>query len=288
MRFWRRFLIFLLTVGLIVLSICLVLIDTLGSGIKINQLVKKAGLYQAVKNSFLSQFDKSVDLPPEIDKTRLKTSIDKSISTADIEKTFEPALVDLVTWLNSTKDIADLKLVIDLGQLKDQLEEGVGQDFNPAEKDVIMFGLTSQVSDRVVIVFDKSTSGNNAMSADSVKQIRNLYIAVKNIFWALIIINATILVLLGLMNIRRGRYMLQKPAWGFFNAGVSILVMAFLLPFFLPATTSDQANVNQLSTSIFRVVLVELRFWGFVWMVVWLILTIFSLALKKPDKRHKR
>lgn len=285
MNFWRRFLIFILTIALIVLSICLVLLDTLGSGIKINQFVKKLGLYQTSKNSFLDRFDQTITLPSDVDKAKLKSSIDKAISTADIEKTFEPALVDLAVWLNLPKNVPEPKLIIDLSQLKDKLEAGIEQDFSSTQKDQIIFGLTSQVSDRVVITFEKGDAGDNTLSADSIKQIKNLYLAAKSIFWILIATIATIFILLVLTNVRKGRRMLQKPAWGFFNAGVSILVISYVLPFFLLTPTPNQANIDQLPVNISRVVLIELRFWGYVWLVIWLALIVCSLALKKPARR---
>lgn len=286
MKFLRKLLILVLSLCLIGLAGSLAIVQTLGSSTKLNALIRQAGFYDNAKQVFINQFDQLLNLPSDTDKAKLKTIIDRSISPSDIEKSVEPVLIDVVAWLNTGPDVSAPKLVINFGQLREKITAGVESAYNQTTASEIIFVLTGQVSDQIVIPLGGSEQTKNIISPETVKQIKYSYIFMKNIQWLLIGLVIALTVLLMLMHLKQGRRKLQKPAWAFFNAGASIVVTSYLLPYFL---TNDNAetSLGNVVPGFIRALTFEVRFWGFVWLAVCVLLAVCSLALKKPDARKR-
>lgn len=262
--------------------------NILSSGVKINQFIRDIGVYEGSKTFFIAQIDKSTELANAEDKAKLKSTINRSIKAADIEKAVEPIYVDIVTWLNSTGDSTPPKIVIELGQLKSKLQAGIEADFDANTARELVFGLTSQVSDQIIIPLDKVSSSSDYPPAASIKQIKQAYTFFKTIFWILIAVVVGLVLLLVLMHARQGRRKLQKPAWGFFNAGFTIVTLSFLLPIFIPTPASSELNMNNLTPKLIRTIMIDARLWGLVWLSICALLLLASLALKKPDHRKRK
>lgn len=286
MNFLRKFILLALSLCLVSLACSLAVVQTLGSSAKINTFIRQAGLYDNAKKVFIDQFDRSLNLPADTDKAKLKTIVDKAISPSDIEKSVEPVLVDVVTWLNAGPDAPAPKLVINLGQLREKLTASVESAYDQTTASEIIFALTGQVSDQIVIPLSSSDQTKDIIPPQTVKDIKYSYVFLKNLQWILVGLAVALTLLLVLMHLKQGRRKLQKPAWAFFNAGVIIVVMSYLLPYFLPSDSTETSLSNAMP-GLIRAMTYEVRFWGFVWLVICLVLVVCSLALKKPDARKR-
>lgn len=151
MTWFKRFLQLLLTTGLTVLLSTMALLQIVGSGIALNQMVKDTGFY-GMGATQIGDSLKSSSKVPVAYQTQFSAAIDKALTAEEVEAIVKPALVDIATWLVASGETEVPNVILNIKPAKDKLIlEMKSTSISPAELITLQNELSTQIPDQITL-----------------------------------------------------------------------------------------------------------------------------------------
>lgn len=268
MNFLKHLLQISLTVCLVVFLACYAVLQVVGSGLALNAIVKKTGVYDATATQVRDSLKQSSRMPAEY-QVQFSSAVDAAITPEQLETIIQPALVDIATWLSQPGGTEMPDIILVIRPAKDKLIEHMTASGLPANETQLMQAqLSSQIPDQIQLSklnslvqgTDPAASTNNsAPESNDVKAGLSLLkqsINQVNVIKLISLIVASFS-LAGLLWLGRtdGRKWVRRPAWSMLIAGSFFLIASLILPLFVSQPGASPVPANNISLGVVALIL---------------------------------
>lgn len=238
--------------SLIILALCAplllishVLLSVFNSGISTNNLLKDSGVYAIVSAQMRSSIITSQRVP-EKDQEIFQKSVDSAVTDDAVETLIQPALVDIVSWLQQPQETPSPDIILIIKPIKDALLAALQTNGLPAtELNLFKTTLTQQVPDQIKLSSLQQLTGAQGAQADtqslsSQQEFEKTILIVKNAYGAMAqaqVVLAIIMSVCLIIYILSARYTrvstIMAPSLTLAIESLVIAIIAYGTPFVL-------------------------------------------------------
>ncbi|MCC7543349.1 hypothetical protein IT415_01410 [bacterium] len=290
MLFLRRF--FLALIGLIFPLILIghTITYLLNSGVSTNALLKQSGAYSIAAEQMRSVIIGSQRIPEQY-QTIFNKSVNDAITDQSVESVIQPALVDIVIWMQQPQDTPAPDVILIIKPIKDSLLVALQANELPApELNFFSTTLTQQVPDQIKLsglqqltgaqgaqTTTTSAEGSPESFQTTVQSIKNTYTLIQNSLVALTIL-ALCLIAGYALSARASRVnMMMAPALLLAIESALLFTLAIALP--MLAKSSGAITLTDLPLRIAGQIATQVTFPSAVTWVIATIIYVLSLLL---------
>ncbi len=296
MRAISKLLVIINTVLLVLLAVLMSISNVFKSSTRLNSALDKSGVYSAISKSVQGNFQTNLDQAGVTDPL-VMSSVEKVITPAQIQKLLQPTIISIVGWLNNADPAAGLpQSSIDLTSVKSDLNAQFAKDLDSAKASALSFEVTKAIPDSINLTpgaqIKDSPEANNveaqssAANEKTLSDIKNTYNSIASWFWPMTLASVCIIILLFVLNIRRGRGKLTKIAWSFLVAGLITLALGYGSPI-LAGGKSDGQEMSQTLIAMVPALLEDTKFIGLIYLLVAIVLMVVAFVTIRPTGKKK-
>lgn len=232
-----------------VFAVDLAFIGLVSSSTNLNQALRQGGVYEAIAPSVSEIFINGIK-SNNISNEQLIKAIRQAITPAVIETSFQPAVIELSGWLKKGDYTNPPDLNIDMMPIKAVLNDQIVKSLPSEQVDIVQFELTKSVPNNLSLASLSSPNNPADVKVDNssvfLTEFTKIYQSANNLVLPLFVGSILGLILIFLVNLRRGRKKMTSPSWSFLLASIFGIIMIFATPAvvssLLPATPDKSAN----------------------------------------------
>lgn len=290
MLFLRRF--FLALIGLIFPLILIghTITYLLNSGVSTNALLKQSGAYSIAAEQMRSVIIGSQRIPEQY-QTIFNKSVNDAITDQSVESVIQPALVDIVIWMQQPQDTPAPDVILIIKPIKDSLLVALQANELPApELNFFSTTLTQQVPDQIKLsglqqltgaqgaqTTTTSAEGSPESFQTIVQSIKNTYTLIQNSLVALTILALCLIAGYALSAHASRVNMMMAPALLLAIESALLFTLAIALP--MLAKSSSAITLTDLPLRIAGQIAIQVTFPSAVTWVIATIIYVLSLLL---------
>jgi hypothetical protein len=189
--------------------------QTLSSNQQTTQFLESSRGYEVLALVLQAQLTKDISTT-SLDQAELTSILNKHLTPEQVKKVLQPTQIGLLDWLHGNETIDNLQLNLDITQLKNRLLADVSDP-------VAQFALRRAIPDTVVLTSQEQTGTPFYTFAEQFRT--SLRMASIILLWSLMILGGSILVIV-VLNLRKGSRLITSSAWPLATAAVLMLVIA--------------------------------------------------------------
>lgn len=238
-----------------VLAVDLAFVNLISSSTNLNQALRQGGVYEAIAPSVSDIFINGIK-SNNISNEQLIGAIRQAITPAVIETSFQPAVVGLSGWLKKGDFSNPPDLSIDMTPIKAVLNEQILKSLPAEQVDIVQFELTKSVPDSLSLASLSSSKNPADVKVDNssmfLTEFSKIYQSANGLILPLIAGSILGLVLIFMVNLRRGRKKLLSPSWSFLLASIFAVVLVFATPAVVAsiAPSNAEKSANNMVTQV--------------------------------------